>query len=124
MWEEIRKVLKVNQRQLFYNRIPVIAQELKLVTRRRISREKHMAIINDFKKLDGVFDDVKHMLKRKYFPSLRFMALKLCEEHGIQFPMNIPYCRTRQKFKMLNETFYMMQSKIAEDEFDKLWKAV
>lgn len=118
LWEEIRKVLKANKRQIFYNRIPVIAQNLDLATKKVVNRGLFNDIMNDFKKLERAFTTIKFNIDRIYFPSLRFIALKLCEEYNIQLPIDIPYCRTKQKFKSLHETYALLKCQIAEDEFN------
>jgi hypothetical protein len=41
--------------------------------------------------------------ERKYFPNLRFVALKLIEKYGGKFNLKIPFIRTRRKFKILEK---------------------
>ena len=38
---------------------------------------------------------------RKYFPSIRFVALELMEMHGVEFAYTVPKARTYRKRKVL-----------------------
>ena len=64
----------------------------------------HEAIIADFKYLQHVFETSKkrEAWSRKYFPSLKFIAVKLLEKHGIKCNFDIPFIRTKRKQKALD----------------------
>lgn len=123
-WEKIREILKKTNRQLFYNRIPVIVQT---VTNNRLNfknvatKTQIQSILKDFRLMDEVFDIVKNDLNRIYFPSLRYVALRLMEIHGVEIPIEIPKCRTKSKFEHLEDAFIKLYVKAAEHQLDSLF---
>jgi len=122
LWEEIRKVLKKLKLHIFYNRIPVIANTLKLITHPRVSHKVMGEIIESFKKMSDAFDEIKHTLNRTYFPSMRFMALRLCQEYNVKLNIAIPFCRTIPRYTALHELYDKLMCKVAENELDALLK--
>lgn len=103
MWNAVRKVLKHFKWRLYYNRIPYIVHQLTQKPSVNWSRtyDQYQAIIADFQKLCYLFDQKKELLQRKYFPNMRFIALKLLEKHGVTFEYPIPLTRTSRKLKDL-----------------------
>jgi len=122
LWEEIRKVLKKLKLHIFYNRIPVIANTLKLITHPRVSHKVMGEIIEAFKNMSDAFDEIKHTLNRTYFPSMRFMALRLCQEYNVKLNIAIPFCRTIPRYTALHELYDKLMCKVAENELDALLK--
>lgn len=120
LWEEIRKVLKKLKLHIFYNRIPVIANTLKLIQHPKVPHKVINEIISDFQKLSTAFDQIKHTLGRAYFPSMRFMALRLCQEHNVKLNISIPFCRTMPRYTALHEVYDKLLCKVAENELDAL----
>lgn len=114
IWETLRKHLKGNNRRIFYNRIPALASDLDLVEPYSIrnSTRKINDILFDFDRLQEVFPEMKGELNRKYFPSLRFVALKLFEKHKVELPFPIPKMRTAAKEVLLDQ------------DWIKLWGAI
>jgi hypothetical protein len=114
IWETLRTHLKGNNRRIFYNRIPALAADLDLFEPYNIrnSTRKVNDILRDFDRLQKAFPDIKKDLDRKYFPSLRFIALKLFEKHDVELPFPIPKMRTAAKEELL------------EQDWIKLWEAV
>ena len=113
VWETIRSHLKNNKRQIFYNRIPAIAAQLKLADFRNITTTKQIAnILDDFESMHEIFGRIRHKLQRRYFPNLRFTALKLMEKHGVKLPIAIPMTRTNVKKIVL------------EKDFEKIWECI
>jgi len=90
LWESIRAILKEKGWRLYYNRIPTILQLLG--ERKTINFQDQALLISeivvDFRKLSAAFDRRPGI--RKYFPNLRFIALKLLEAHGAVFEYMIP----------------------------------
>ena len=124
VWETIRSHLKNNGRQIFYNRIPAIAAKLKLADFRNITTTKQIAnVLDDFESMHEIFGRIRHKLQRRYFPNLRFTALKLMEKHGIKLPIHIPMTRTNLKKEVLEKDFETIWDCIAEeykDAFDNI----
>lgn len=48
---------------------------------------------------------------RKYFPNLRFVALKLLIKHGAVFDYDVPLLKTRRKLKVLEEAYSSLNKK-------------
>ena len=47
-------------------------------------------------------------LNRVYFPSLRFIAFKLLQLHGIEFKYKIPFVRTPRKLKAMEQIWDLL----------------
>lgn len=102
VWNLTRNILKHYRLRLYYNRIPFIVQQItKTNSTKPVHSEQYEAIMKDFDRFCYLFDQHKETLKRKYFPNMRFMALKLMEKHGIEMNYSIPLTRTHRKRKDL-----------------------
>ena len=107
IWNITRKFLKQEKLGLYYNRIPYILSQLGISNTHL--GHKYDLIMNDFKLMSSKFDPV--LLNVKYFPDLRYVALRLMKIHGIEIPYEIPLLNTRRilkksavKFDLLYET--------------------
>lgn len=65
-------------------------------------------IIDDFRIISARFNDRKQILGRVYFPSLRFIAFKLLEMHGVKFGYKVPFARTPRKLKAMEQTWQLL----------------
>jgi hypothetical protein len=74
----------------------------------RADNETIRAIVDDFRVISSRFDRARKELGRVYFPSLRFVAFKLLEMHGIEFGYRIPFVRTPRKLKEMEETWALL----------------
>lgn len=102
MWNHTRNILKHYKLRLYYNRIPYIVQQItKTNSAKPVHSDQYRAVMADFDRFCYLFDNHKHSFKRKYFPNMRFMALKLIERHGIELNYSIPLTRTMRKRKDL-----------------------
>lgn len=101
-WESIRQVLKTNKLPKLYNQIPLIIR--KLGNGNCIEFENfhksYIGILKEFNSIHYKFN-LKKGDDRKYFPNLRFVALILIEKWGGKFNLQIPFIRTRRKYKIL-----------------------
>ena len=61
---------------------------------------------NEF--FSGRFNERKAELGRVYFPSLRFVAFKLLEMHGVTFGYKVPFVRTPRKLKAMEATWALL----------------
>lgn len=102
LWNTIRLILKNNGYNKYYNDIPEIIRLIKGIKPINNSNVNIATIIKDFKKIERAFDQYSSKLDRKYFPNMRYMALKLSTKHGVQFPYHVPYTRTNRKKKYLD----------------------
>jgi hypothetical protein len=103
-WEDIRGTLQQNGKQRYYNRIPSIMNILRLPPpiEIEITNNLFLEIVSDFKKCQQNFKQTNLIFERKYFPSLRFIAIKLLQKHGAVFDPDIKFIRTRHKLKSLD----------------------
>ena len=107
IWNQVRAILKKQGLRRYYNRIPQIIRFVAKLNPKGIDKEFVIDnILNDFKCLHYKWNHgLGESLNRKYFPNLRFIALKLMNKHGITFPYNIPLVRTLRKKKYLNTLY-------------------
>lgn len=106
----------------YYNRIPSLLVRIGYphCIRLPAGRDVHirMDIIRHFQQLDRLFEsESAHRAPqpgrfKRYFPNIRFIALKLLEHHGAVFAADIPFARTKRKLKSLNDTWdaWMLRS--------------
>lgn len=117
MWEAIRGALKENNYHIYYNRIPAILAGLSMIDYRNgRNTGKFAKIMTDFERMHKVFYEIRTDLKRKYFPSLRYVALRLMEKHGVEMPIEIPLTRTNQKRIELAEIYDLIWNYIITQE--------
>jgi hypothetical protein len=100
-WNDARKILKSFKQRRYYDNIPMILKQLNYGRLfKAITSEQLENIVNDFKCLSSRFEETK--TDRRYFPNIRFIVLKLLEQHGIGQNYPIPLARTSRKLKSLN----------------------
>jgi hypothetical protein len=99
IWNNIRHILKTLKMQKYYNQIPFIIQQLYQDNTPKISAMKFDDIMNQFKHINQAFHSTN---QRKYFPNLRFMALKLLALNNITTTYTIPLLRTPRRIKALD----------------------
>lgn len=103
-YDSIRRILKHYKFRKFYNRIPLIMVKLGIGALFDWDKtdETYREIINDFRILQAKFERQKKFeWQRKYFPPLRFIAIKLIEKHGGKCNFDIHFIRTKRKEKLL-----------------------
>lgn len=103
LWNDTRKILKTNRWTKYYDFIPAILHKLNLCPLLKITASQIETILNDFKCLVERFEKTKHLYKRRYFPNLRFIALKLLELHNCLHDFPIPFVRTERKLLSLSK---------------------
>lgn len=102
LWNDTRRILKCYKWQKFYDFIPAILNKLGMARLLNISAEDIESILSDFKLLVQRFNQSRHLMGRKYFPNIRFIALKLLEYHGCLHDYPIPFARTERKLVSLS----------------------
>lgn len=104
-WIQTRKILKRYNFNSYYNRIPgILAIALTIGEQRFTKSSKFDDIMRDFKKMHCHFEEFKG-IKYKYFPNLRFVALKLMQYHQVYPKYDIPLAITKSKILSLEATF-------------------
>ncbi len=121
IWELIRSLLKKHGLNQFYNRIPIIAKILGMqnVTT-KITTKQWNLIMEDFIDMDEIFKRIRHKVNRKYFPSLRFIALALLKRHGVTLALTIPIARTALKKRLLFDVYDELWGSITDEYEDYL----
>ena len=111
IWNFMRFELKRNGWKI-YNRIPGLIGELGMTRPRMTNSQTYLAILKDFEQLHLIWPQVKEKFGRKYFPSLRYIALRLMEKSGMIPVIEIPLTRTAKKKVLLDEIY------------DEMWKEI
>ncbi len=96
LWNKIREILKKLGKRIYYNRIPCI---IRYCTKQRIcsfTYTQYINILDQFKIFSWKFDQQKELLNRKYFPNMRYVALKLIQLNNVQLNYQAPFTRTKR----------------------------
>lgn len=103
-WENIRRILKQHKIPKLYNQIPLIIRKLGFgnCIEFKDSHKSYIGILKEFNEIHYKFN-LKKNCERKYFPNLRFVALKLIEKWGGEFLVKIPFIRTQRKLSHLEQ---------------------
>jgi len=102
LWNGVRKILKHFKLRIYYNRIPFIIY--KCFGKKSVvwpDKDFYKDVMDAYKRISYLFEQGKHNLNRKYFPNMRFIALKLMGALGGEFQYPIPLTRTQRKRKDL-----------------------
>jgi hypothetical protein len=112
IWDSIRGILKHQGWSMYYNRIPIILDQIGFPCRIDFGDKNAFVInvVNEFKKVSARFEELKSQLTRTYFPNLRYVAFKLLQEYGAVFQYKIPFLRTPRKEKMMDELWELLRS--------------
>ena len=108
IWNEIREILKKRKGRKYYNRIPTI---LEILGFQKVGVGRNslvLGIVDDFRIISHRFNQNRESLGRVYFPSLRFIAFKLLEMHGVKFGYKVPFARTPSKLKAMETTWSLL----------------
>lgn len=103
VWKDIRRLLKTNGFIRMYNRIPrilVLLGVIKCVSIPPLDFEK---IMDRFSQCEEMFRVRSECEKRIYFPSLRFVCIKILEEFGYEHDIYIEEIITKSKRDLLNK---------------------
>jgi hypothetical protein len=106
-WICTRNILKKYKFNTYYNRIPGIisvAQGWKITSFNNSVSVIYSNILKDFTKMDVQFEKFKGVVY-KYFPNLRYVALKLMQHHQYYPAFDIPFAITKAKIVSLDKTF-------------------
>lgn len=114
LWPFLRSELK-KQGWRIYNRIPGLVGELGRSKARMTNLVAYKEILDNFEKMHLVWPKVKGEFNRKYFPNLRYVALKLMRKSGIEPVIDIPLTHTPIKQQTLDEIYEKMWEIINKD---------
>lgn len=111
-WSATRKILKHFKMRLYYNRIPYIIQQItKTNSVGKIRAEQYEMMMYQFRMFCQWFQEQKHVFQRTYFPNMKFIALKLIQEQGIELNYTIPETQTLRKRKELDLIWSLFTSR-------------
>jgi hypothetical protein len=102
IWISIQKVLTLLGERKYFNRVPRI---LEMMGYGRILDGILPCgrIMEKFVAMSERFDTL--CWERKYFPSLRYVALRLLDEEGVEFGVTVPWLKTKAKMKPLDDVY-------------------
>lgn len=111
VWDSIRGILKTKRWRKYYNRIPVILDQLGFGGKIEFGDQHEfvLMLMNEFRKVSARFEQIKRDLDRSYFPNLRYIAFKLLEEYGAEFQYRIPFLRTPRKEKAMDDLWLLLR---------------
>lgn len=105
-WNAVRTSLKKHGWRKYYDSIPLIIARLGGASWPPEAEKRFSAIMQDFLQFNFAFNSrLRNVWNRRYFPSIRYIALRLLKLHRIRFPYRIPLARTLRKSRSLNELF-------------------
>lgn len=117
-WYECRKILKQYKLNMYYNSIPAILRQCIFIKNPIVySNADYIKIMHSFVQLHHVFKKVS--TGRKYFPNLRYVALKLIELNGLELQFEIPLLVTKTKCLLLNKIFIELRLKVQQEEVSR-----
>lgn len=111
LWNFLRTELK-KQGWKIYNRIPGLVGHIGRSKARMTNLKAYQQILEDFEKMHIAWPDIKSRFGRKYFPNLRYTALKLMSKSGIDPVLEIPLTMTPRKQVVLDEIYEEMWASI------------
>ncbi len=102
-WSVYKQYLKKEKLRIFYNRIPKLYM---IGIQQRNCKEKTFIpdlknLFKDYVKFEKEFFNLD--TKRKYFPNMRHLAIRLFEKNGINPPIEIPKMKTLSKRNQIDE---------------------
>lgn len=96
MWNSARMILRAYGWKKYYNKIPSILACFG-GTQDQITSLEIDRVMCKFRAISARFDEIKGTLGRTYFPDLRYIALKLLEEVGVEMSYAAVKLKTRRK---------------------------
>lgn len=109
IYERVRHCLKVARHTRLYVAIPYIIGQLG-GPRWHISTDQYRAVLKDAVVLHGLFETLKPQLqRRKRFPKIHFVLLRLLDRHGVWAPYKMAWARTLIKTQQLQQFLIGME---------------
>lgn len=109
VFQNVRKILKHYGMRIYYNRIPFILQAIGLSKSPKPTNQQYRDIMVEYDRFHEWFMNRRTGLRRYYFPSMRFLALKWLHQFSIELPYRIPLARTNRKEKELEEIWTLFK---------------
>ena len=101
IFSSIRKILKANKMSKYVLRIQSIIHKLGHPYTIKV-KASLQDMENQFRQASFEFERRKHLLNRKYFPNLKFWALKILQHNETEFGFKIPLLQTSRIRRKLN----------------------
>jgi hypothetical protein len=105
IWSSIQAILKKNGLRKYYNRIGQIIWQIAgyKIYFGSLSGRVLEKIIEEFRGMQFVHET------RKYFPNLRYVALRMLQDHGAVFEYDVPLLKTKRKLKGMDELYLTLK---------------
>lgn len=117
IYQLVRTVMRRNGLKIYYNRIATILHEFNITdVRRHYSTHLVNNVIQDFEKMHYAFTKISHKISRKYFPNLKYVALKLLLKYGFSNPFGLKLAKTPSRLQKLDMDFEYIWGRIEEEE--------
>ena len=106
IWASIQSILKSNGLRKYYNRIGQIIWHVARLKIYFIEKDRVLErIVQEFRTMQFVHET------RKYFPNLRYVALRMLRDHGAVFEYDVPLLKTKRKLKGMDELYCSLLNK-------------
>ena len=105
MWESLQLILKNMGKSRYFNRIAYILEKIGY-TKMLSGNVRLDRVFEHFDRMSRKFDHGE--FNRKYFPPLRYVALRLLHLEGAVFNYRIPAVKTDCKVDTLNRIFNIL----------------
>lgn len=107
VWRSVRQLLKKHGHSKYYNCIPGILAMLKYPFKLEFKWNDIYKVQKEFLKISNKFNELS-LDDRKYFPNMRYIALRLLARQNAVFEYDIPLVTTKSKLKLLDNLFNLL----------------
>jgi hypothetical protein len=104
VWNDVRFQLKQMGKNKWYNHIPEIIAYCHHPLKMRTEEMDLDGLFLAFKKMSWKFDHTEWG-DRRYFPNLRYVALRLLVDYGVWFEYYVPILQTPRKYPLLDQVW-------------------
>jgi len=101
VWGQVRRKLKAGGWKKMYNQIPSILRKLGMEIC-KVEWSVLEDICREFMRMSSKFDFMEKV-GRSYFMNLRYVALRMLMERGVEFQYKVPLLQTRRKLMVLDD---------------------
>jgi hypothetical protein len=117
IYQMVRHIMRRNGLKIYYNRIATILHEFNITdVRPHCSQYIVNNVIADFQKMHHKFNSLSDDMNRKYFPNLKYIALKLLFKYGFTNPFGLKLAKTPSRLQKLENDFKLIWDSIEEEE--------
>lgn len=111
IWRISHKILSKARLSKYYTFIPTFAQESNTVDISIIDKELVQRVLCNFMKMHLAYGYNGGISGRKYFPNLRYIAVRLLQNEGYSNPLGISGIKTKSRRERLEQDFRELYEK-------------